>query len=336
MVFWTSLPIWYIAKSLLPFSLFTSLEWTPSLENKAVIPSTLSIVRISEKNKHEFGTEQKTEVRQFLWTHFGEPPHHPRLDLPEESLFSSTDLILLARDDQKHLIGVIRYHFVGRFLSCIEEPFMYVVDCFCIHPRWRKKGLGDRLLSELHQFANENQKPFALFLKEGPSLSIFPRPIVSGEYAYRRIEQKEKFDSPHVFPLTPIQIQRMLKTYCRLFPTTWIIWNEHSTEQQWLLYTRNSCYIWICIQPTHQIVQNHTIGWITGWLESSELTDEFRQEAIHAVAHSIYHTYDYLWVNHKWTGQSPLWKRDGPFHYYAFQWSSSLSISSSISYCMFQ
>jgi GNAT superfamily N-acetyltransferase len=336
MVFWTSLPLWYLAKSFFPFSTFTSLEFTPSLEDKAVVPSTVSITCISEKNENEMTAEQKKEVRQFLWNYFGQPPDHPRLDLPEEVLFSPTDLILLARDEQKQLIGTIRYHFIGRLLSTVEEPNLYCVDCFCIHPQWRKKRIGDRLLSELHRFANEQEKPFAMFLKEGPALSILHRPIFSGEYAYRTIEKKDKYDSPHVYPLSSFQIQRMLKTYRRLNPSVLMIWNEHSNNQRWLLYTRNSCYVWICIQPTYQIVQNKTIGWITGWLESSELTDEFRQEAIHAVSHSSYHSYDYLWVNRKWTGNSPLWKTDGPFHYYAFQWSSSLSINSSISYCMFQ
>lgn len=334
MVFWKSLPIGYLLKSLIPLSPFHRLDFYPEVDAVAPLPSSLTIQRI--KGSHPIEEKETKELCEFLWMYFGNPPHHPRLEIPERFLLGEKDLLLCVREEKKTLVGVVRYHYIGRFLSVAEEPEIYSVDCFCIHPQWRGKKVGDRMLSELQRFANEMGKPFACFLKEGPMVSILHRPMYSGEYAYRRIDKKEKYHSPRIYPLSTLQMERMMKTYRRINPSAWIIWDNTSQRQQWLLYTRNSCYVWVCIQPSDQTIQGQTIGWVTGWLESSELTDEFREEALYTIACSKEHSYDYLWVNKKWTGHSAQWKQDGPFHYYPFQWSSSLSMNSTVSYCMFQ
>ena len=331
MVFWKTLSWSYLAQSFFARESFVPLVFEPT--TNAPMSAEVSIKRIREPVEEK----EKEEIQQFLWTYFGEPPNKPRLVM-EGNWIPATDLALLLRNSEQEIIGFLRYHWIGRFLTAKLTPEIYSVDCFCIHPRWRKKGLGDALLTELQHYANETGKPYATFLREGPSLSIFHCPAYSGEYAYRSTPL-DGIRSPHVYMLTPPQVQKAIQMYLTMYPTTWIIWNPDTTNQQWFLYQRNSCYVWACIQSAHQQIQteqygNLRIGWMTAWLESPQLSDSFRAEACLALTHRFHHGFDAVWVDQKWTGGSTEWKRDGMFHFYTYQWSSKQSVG--ISYCMTQ
>lgn len=331
MVFWKTLSWSYLAQSFFVREPFASLVFEPTADLS--LPAGVSIKRITSSVEEK----EKEEIKRFLWTYFGEPPHKPRLVM-EGDWIPTSDLALVLRNMEEEIIGFLRYHWIGQFRTALSTPDIYSVDCFCIHPQWRKKGLGDVLLTELQRYANETGKYYATFLREGPSLSIFHRPAYSGEYAYRSTPL-DGTRSPHVYRLTPSQIQKAIQMYQTMYPKTWIVWNPDTTNQQWFLYQRNSCYVWVCIQSAHQQIQtekygNLRMGWMTAWLESPELSDPFRAEACLALTHRINHGFDAIWVDHKWTGGSPEWKRDGMFHFYTYQWSSNQTIG--ISYCMTQ
>ena len=107
------------------------------------------------------------EVRQFIRNNFGSPPKTPILDIPESQLLAANDHIVIVRDITRQIAGCIRYHYVGT----IEED-IHLVDCFCIHPDWRGKGIGNYLLHDLHHRMID--KPYAIFLKEGSLLPVIP------------------------------------------------------------------------------------------------------------------------------------------------------------------
>lgn len=332
MVFWKTLPWSYVLQSLFVREPFVPLVFEPA--EGLSIPARLSIKRIAASVEQK----EKEEIETFLWTYFGEPPRRPRLVM-EGDWIPATDLALLLRDSEQEIIGFVRYHWIGRFLTAKSTPEMYSVDCFCIHPRWRKKGLGDVLLTELQRYANETGKSYATFLREGPSLSIVHRPVYSGEYAYRSTPL-DGIRSPYVYRLTThSQVQKAIQMYQSMYPTTWIVWNPDTTNQQWFLYQRNSCYVWACIQTAHQQIQTERygdlcMGWMTAWLESPLLSDSFRAEACIAFTHHANHGFDAIWVDRKWTGGSNEWKQDGIFHFYTYQWTSNQTIG--VSYCMTQ
>lgn len=328
MVFWKTLSWSYVAQSFFVREPFIPLLFEP---HNSPLPVGITITRRSSS----VDEKEKEEIQQFLWSYFGEPPNRPRLTMKGDWIPSS-DLALVARDSKQAIIGFLRYHWIGQFLTAKETPDIYSVDCFCIHPQWRKKGLGDALLSELQRYANEENKSYATFLREGPSLSIFHRPIYSGEYAYRFTPLDGNY-STNVYSLTPPQVHNAIHLYRTMYPTTWIIWNPDTKNQKWFLYQRNSCYVWACIQPAHQAIEHRgwlQMGWMTAWLESPELADAFRAEACLAITHHSNHGFDAIWVDQKWTGGSPEWKRDGMFHFYTYQWASNRSVG--ISYCMTQ
>jgi GNAT superfamily N-acetyltransferase len=80
--------------------------------------------------------------------------------IPLHALQQKEDTILTIHDNHT-LIATIRYHFIGTY----ESTPIHLVDCFCVHPLWRGKGVGDYLLHELHHMMQST--PCALFLKEG-------------------------------------------------------------------------------------------------------------------------------------------------------------------------
>lgn len=273
---------------------------------------------------------QATEIRSFLRSYFGDPPKTPILDLTESELLEPSDLFFLVRDQSDQIAGSIRYHFIGNLITSNSEP-IYVVDAFCIHPQWRKKGLGDYLLTTLHRTANEKGIPYALFLKEGAPLAIFHVPRYTGWYRYRRLIAHK----PHrcITELSTAQAYRIMDHYRSIRPNMLLIRNEHTKNQIWRWFQKDGDHILIGIQDTHQRIDHGSqikrLGWITTWIESPLVTEERRGEAADSVADQIFPMFDYLWINEKWIGTSNMWKRDGAFHWYTYQWSTSLEMEPS-------
>jgi hypothetical protein len=211
---------------------------------------------------------------------------------------------------------------------------IYVVDCFCIHPLWRNKGLGDYLLTYLHQYANKNDIPYASFLKEGSILSIIHLPFYTGTYVYRLLDKYNH--SNNIYLLKKEEANKMIRYYCKLYPNTFIIRNNQTYNQIWKIYKKEYHIILVCFQDTYQrLYENNKykkIGWITAWLESPLVNLSVREEASKELSDSVANQYDYLWINQKWIGSSSLWKVDGNFHWYLYQWTTNIKMCNS--YCM--
>ena len=115
------------------------------------------------------------------------------------------------------------------------------------------------------------------------------------------------------------------------FNPIFIIRNRENTNQYWKLYENGVHKIIACIQDTYQYKNGKKMGWITGWIESPNITDEMREEASVQISESM-DIFDYIWTNQIWTGQKNKWIIDGPFHWYLCRWTTSISIKRS--YCI--
>ena len=257
------------------------------------------------------------EIKTFLKNHFGNPPTTPVFDIPEDILYGERDILFYIRDTI--IIGCIRYHYMGTFL----DKEIYCVDCFCIHPLWRKKGIGDYLLTTLHVYANRNKIPYAMFLKEG-YLHIINMPLYSSIYVYRKIEKSNH----SVISLTTEDAYKLIDIFCK-FNSIFIIKNKENKNQYWKLYKKGNYKVLACIQDTYQRFKGNKIGCITGWIESP--IDSCEEASIH-ISNSMYGIFDYIWGNKKWIGNSNDWKMDGSFHWYSYQWTTSIPIHKS--YCI--
>jgi len=262
----------------------------------------------------EIGTPE--EVCVFLRSYFGDPPRTPILDL----IFDPMDHLLIVRDQSNKLIGSIRYHYLGK----LSHP-IYLVDAFCVHPEWRGKGVGDYLLTELHRYANERGIPYALFLKEGRPL--FTTPNYTGWYAYRSITEYRS--APFVTDLDRSIAYRIMDIYQTFRPNLFVLRNEQTPNQIWKWFRMDQQSILIGVQDTYQRMGGKKMAWITTWIESPMVTDTMRGLAVDAVCDSLFPTFEYLWINEQWKGSSTNWKRDGAFHWYMYQWSTSLEMGRS-------
>ena len=260
-------------------------------------------------------------ICNFLRMYFGNPPYSPVLNIPTNDLISKDDIIIYVKS--KYIIGCIRYRYIGKY----KDSSRYIVDCFCIHPKWRKRGIGDYLLIKLREYANKNNKSLAIFLKEGNSLSITSFPIYTGRYVYSEII---KTPSLHVIDCDLDKAYKLLSIYQSILQI-FVIADKKVSNQQWKLYNKDTYYILVCIQDTYQSINCKKIGWITGWLESPNITNKMREEASYEIINTCTN-YEYIWMNEEWTGYSKKYKKDGLFHYYVYQWSVPYMYNSS--YCI--
>lgn len=262
------------------------------------------------------------EIKTFLKNYFGNPPKKPILNIPEDKLCGEKDIILYIKEEI--IIGCIRYHYIGTFL----DKEIYCVDCFCIHPLWRKKGVGDHLLTMLHVYANKNNIPYAMFLKEG-YLNIINMPLYSSVYVYRKIKKSNH----SVISLTIEEAYKLIDMFCECNQMV-VIKNSNNKNQHWKLYKNGIYKVLACIQDTYQEFNSNKIGFITGWIESpfANLCNNIREDASKQISDSMYGTFDYIWGNKKWIGNSKEWNMDGSFHWYSYQWTTNININHS--YCI--
>ena len=256
------------------------------------------------------------EILHFLKAHFG-GIRKPVLDIPEDKFHGKNDVILYIKN--KEIIGCIRGHYIGLFL---DKP-MYCIDCFCIHPSWRKKGIGDYLLMNLHTYSYVSRH--CIFLKEGSQLPIIHQPFYSGTYVYRMVKNQVS----KVSTITTEKAYKLMDIFCEFNPI-FIIRNKDA-DQHWRLYNNGIQKVLACVQDTYQYLYGKKMGWITAWIESPNINYE---EASTQICDSMYGIFDYIWGNKQWIGKSKEWKTDGQFHWYLYQWNTNINITNS--YCILQ
>ena len=326
MVFWKIYPLLNVIQTKFNRDIFKSQIFDRDFV-KSPTGLEATVIRSCVTNNHLI-----SEICQFIKNNFGSPPTSPILDIPESQLLGKKDHIVIVRDLNGDIAGCIRYHYLGVFVKPNQE--IYCVDCFTVYKTWRRKGLGDYLLTFLHNYVNEHNIPYSMFLKEGRNLSIIHTPIYTGIYVFRELQLSK---SPNIRILTPAQAYKLIDISSELNQML-IIRNINSTNQSWKLYEKGTYKVLACFQDAYQSFkvkrQIKKICWATGWIESPNMTDEYREEASRELSDSMYPDFDYVWMNKKWIGNNRTseWKIDGLFHWYSYQWTSSISINNS--YCI--
>jgi hypothetical protein len=325
MVFWNTYPLLNIIQSK-----FNREVFKPQLFNKKLIESPTGIAAIiinAEQNN-----QMISDICAFIKNNFGNPPDKPILDIPPEKFIGPKDSIIIVRDIDKNIIGCIRYHYLGIFITSKSED-IYCVDCFTVQKKWRKKGVGEYLLNQLHNYVNIRNMPYCLFLKEGYSLNIILSPLYKGMYVYREIKKEDIFG---VIDLSIVQAYTLMDLFRELDPNIFIIRNFLNTNQFWRLFKKDTYKVLACFQDTYQIIKKNDrvkkLCWVTAWIESPNMTDKIREEASINLSASMYPNFDLVWMNKEWVGNSSKWQIDGPFSWYNYQWITNITIKHS--YCI--
>ena len=296
--------------------------------------NTRQIIMNTSQNMHLLG-----ELKEFIRENFGNPPNTPLLDIPIIHLLCDKDTVIMLIDNNTdNIIGCIRYHYLGEFYNSSNEH-IYCVDCFTVDNKWRRRGIGDYLLNSLHNYVNEHNIPYSMFLKEGKNLSIVHPPLYTGIYVFRELNNSTiSTISTNVLSLNLKQAFRIIELFCELNKSTFIIRNNAGTNQYWKLYRKDTYIVLVCFQDAFQTFiesgVTKRICWATGWLESPNMNDSYREEASKELSSMMYPDFDYVWMNKEWIGQNTdnIWKTDGLFHWYLYQWSTNININHN--YCI--
>jgi hypothetical protein len=340
MVFWTTYPISNIIQTK-----FNNKSFKSQIFDRKLVKSPTGIEGIVIRSNQN--TKYLKDVRQFLINNFGSPPTTPILDIPEKQLLGTKDNIIILKDVDTNIVGCIRYHYLGIFISDINNTNninneIYCVDCFCVNNKWRRKGVGDYLLTTLHKYVNANNIPYSMFLKEGRNLSIIHSPLYTGIYVYRKLDGCDTIYITQtvntIKSLSVPEAYKLMDLFRELNTDLFIVRNMDSTNQMWRLYNNNTYKVLACFQDAYQRFEEDgemkKIAWCTGWIESPNMTDEYREEASRELSDTMYPDFDYVWMNKEWCGNNTNndWKIDGPFNWYTYQWTTSINIKKS--YCI--
>ena len=272
--------------------------------------------------------DQIREARCFLRMHFGNPPRTPSL---HHALSESDQILLLAYNNSAELseqIGCIRYKYIGHCSP--QNEAVHQIDCFCIHPDWRKKGVGTYLLMALHNETISAGKVHAVFLKEGaPLFHKNLKPLYSSLFAYRRLSQTSPPSlHPNVHSISSATARIYIDQYRQLYPDTFIVLNAQSSHNQiWKLYKNNYDWILALFQDSYQVhPETRTqILWCTGFIESPSMRrnntmPNARPNAIRAILDTLPECWGWVWGDITWFGTKDGWTIDGVFHWYTYQW----------------
>lgn len=262
------------------------------------------------------------QVAPFLKTNFKSNTRSPEYvyeKMPEEILIQAVDI------SGTDLLGTIRARPAGSF----EYMPITLIDCFCVRPDMRRKGLGTFLLSSIKQACANNHIYNAIFLKEGtPILAPGILPVYSSYYVYRNISGLDK--SVQVSYMSNSQAYKLISTYTMLRPDTFLILNKETENQKWLMYRHSGIWVLALVQNSFQTISGQKIAWITGWIESPLVDENARSLASESITSSITRLgYDWVWLDYKWIGKSSKFMIDGPFNWYTYQWATSLEPSTS-------
>lgn len=262
-------------------------------------------------------------IQKFLHYNFRSGPLSPiyKYEQVEKELF-------LTISDDTGIIGTVRSKPGGTF----EDKSICIIDCFCVRSDWRRKGVGTFLLNQIQKECAKRNIYNAIFLKEGkPIQQIGVEPIYSSQYAFRQVTDSILPDT--VKQLEPSLAYMILENYCLLRPDTFIILNKKTPNQRWFRYKKDYYWVLAVVQDSYQSFKDgNTIGWITGWIESPNMTDEIRKEASEDITSACGAYYNMIWMDNKWTSTSSKFMIDGSFHWYTYQWSTCLTPSQS--YCI--
>lgn len=282
------------------------------------------------------------DLKKFLKTFFGQPPARPSL-CPK--LAPSSSEIILTVSKQTHdrilypsTLGTIRYR-IAPTLFLPSATHINVIDCFCVHPDYQKIGIGTTLLSYLHQITMDIGEKYSIFLKEGAPIFAPVPPLYSSSYVYRMIQPSPV--SLNTRPISHKYAIAMVKIYCNiltdtfaLIPTApsssthWILWHQ-SGSVQWLLAVFQDAF-----QEHPQGGRIYTLSGVIAALsviETPILYQQALEKTIDTLAQTVAPDAKWIWADKaliRIVEESNLWKSDGPFHWYAYQWDTVLKPTS--------
>ena len=224
---------------------------------------------------------------------------------------NKTLLIVRTTGPDPYIIGTIMARPLGSWTKGAATGSQFAtsyIDMFCVHRAWRGKGIGSSLLFAV--FAALGSLSPSVFLKEGAPLSWSLPPIRSSAFTFRYIMP----DVPG-FPVvqwTPDQLRLFV---AQSNDSRYII-NSPTTTESVIFECRG--YIAV-FSPAHQLHRDgRPLVWMTGFVKPA-VADRTAVNTL-SVAASKHFASPWIWADAEFAPPDDMWKYDGPYHLYAFNW----------------
>lgn len=226
---------------------------------------------------------------------------------------NKTLLIVRAPGPDPYIIGTIMAKPLGswirgRLLDGDQFATSYI-DMFCVHKGWRSKGIGSSLLFAV--FAALGSHSPSVFLKEGAPLSWSLPPIRSSAFTFRYIMPDVRA-ADTVAQWTPDQLRQHI---AENNDSHYIINSLKSTESAIF-----ECRGYVAVfSPAHQLHRDgKPLVWMTGFVKPA-VADRAAVNTL-SVAASKHFASPWIWADAEFAPPDDMWKYDGPYHLYAFNW----------------
>jgi GNAT superfamily N-acetyltransferase len=257
-----------------------------------------------------------TEYSLFLKKYFSKSSEWI-LQLPPDLIANGIRLFkwvaVEARTNDGELIGVIfsipfdEFYAPGFQSSPLKN--LGLVDYFCVHPSWRRSGVGTGLLHKLFATTKLFGRKAHVFASEGSIFTLFHKvpPFVKNSYIWRERETASPPPPPKIninkFEKLPYKIPNNSKifvgTNTKTAETTDII----------ILTSPTDPTAYVLVKPTYELKNNKPVGEIITWWENHPgicdiMLDSLKIFDIYVAPSNFQHT--------------KKWNKGATFAYYAF------------------
>lgn len=184
--------------------------------------------------------------------------------LPVERLsrgIQSDWIVIVARENQK-IVGTVISRILGSLvfqmnINAEQKQSRFssadYIDFFCVHPEYRKSGVGSELLRQVDFYSSERGRPIHFFQKELTPLFVIP-PIWYGTYIFRETilsgSNNRRIETFHH------QIKRNPKTSFELQFTS----PRSSQDSRYYVNDCGNFKVHLAITNTYHMYQNAWLG----------------------------------------------------------------------------
>jgi len=260
--------------------------------------------------------ENVVEIYTLLQRHFSMYPRS-KISLSKEQIIDFLDkegCIAVGIFFNLSLVGVLFSRPLGFLMigsRSVNNQKIGMIDFFCVHEKFRKKGIGSKLLNAMAYECLQRGYVAHLFLKEGMPLTSLP-PLYSSNYIWR----------PRKIP-APVNLSNFIRPATAL-PRDSPFWNAPSAVFHTKIYEcfafQPPVFIGVTDLFHHSEPEGKTMGELS-WVWFDPLKGDHKPDKLQRIVETVvdsYSGYDMIFMDSNLPHDRSQWITDALFSYYAW------------------
>lgn len=277
--------------------------------------------------------QQASEIVIFLAEHYKIFPRS-RISLDGNQLekcITEKGWIGIGIREEKGLVGLVFLRPLGFLMShevSIDNEKGVLVDFFCVHSDWRKKGVGSKLLHAVVYEGSQRGYLMYFFIKEGIPIPSLPALRMSS-YKWR----------PKHNPM-PVNLKEYVKPMLQpMIPRHEELWNVPQLPHSATVYECSSPVftppIYVCVTPMYHTSEGdrRTMGEIL-WVWFDKRKGSHSEQKISRVIETVADIcpYDMIFLDKSIPHDENHWIPDATYSWYGFNFHPARFFSSEIAF----